>query len=178
MFFLLLILVVLIIYTVLAYNLFIELRKKVLQSESGIDVYLQQRFDLIPNLIEVTKNYMEYENNILEKLVKLRGEYNTNKSLKVANELTHEFKKIMVTVENYPVLKASEQFLELQKSLKKVESQLQAIRRIYNMNVTKYNTTISSFPNRIIAKMFGFKEFELFELDDDLEDEDMKVDFI
>lgn len=155
----------LLIIIITIYNSIIHLRKNVDKSESGIDVYLQQRFDLIPNLVEVTKTYMNYENDILEKIAKLRIAYNQNKDANASNELNNQYKTIMAVVENYPDLKANEQFLKLQKSLVKIESQLQAARRIYNNDVTKYNTKIATFPNNLIANMFGFKERDLFVLD-------------
>jgi len=147
------------------YNSIIQLKHNVDKSESWIDIYLQQRFDLIPNLVEVTKAYMNYENDILEKITRLRTAYSQNKDVNASNELNNQYKTIMALVENYPDLKANEQFLKLQKSLVKIESQLQAARRIYNNDVTKYNTKISTFPNNLLANMFGFKERELFVLD-------------
>ena len=147
------------------YNGIVKLKHNVDKSESGIDVYLQQRFDLIPNLVDVTKAYANYESDILEKIAKLRTAYNQNKDSNASNELNNQYKTIMAVVENYPELKANEQFLKLQKALVKIESQLQAARRIYNNDVTKYNTRISTFPNNIIANLFGFKERDLFVLD-------------
>lgn len=158
-------LIAIIIIIIGIYNNIIRLKKHTEKSESGIDVYLQQRFDLIPNLVEVTKTYMNYESDILEKIARLRTAYNENKDINATKELNNQYKTIMAVVENYPDLKANEQFLKLQKSLVKIESQLQAARRIYNNDVTKYNTKISIFPSNIIANMFGFKEKELFTLD-------------
>ena len=161
-----LIFLVLFIITIIAiYNSIIRLKNNVDKSESGIDVYLQQRFDLIPNLVEVTKTYMNYENDILDKITRLRVIYNQSKDINASTELNNQYKSIMAVVENYPELKANEQFLKLQKSLVKIESQLQAARRIYNNDVTKYNTKISTFPNNLIADLFGFKERNLFVLD-------------
>ncbi len=155
----------LIVAIIIIYNSIIHLRNNVYKSESGIDVYLQQRFDLIPNLVEATKAYMNYESDILEKIAKLRTLYNQNKDIHASNELNNQYRTIMAFVENYPELKVNEQFLKLQKSLVKIESQLQAARRIYNNDVTKYNTKISTFPNNLIANIFNFKELELFVLD-------------
>ncbi len=155
----------LIIIVIAMYNSIIQLKHNVDKSESGIDVYLQQRFDLIPNLVEVTKGYMNYESDLLEKISKLRTIYNQSKDINASNELNNQYKTILSVVENYPELKASEQFSKLQKSLVKIESQLQAARRIYNNDVTKYNTKITTFPNNLIANLFGFKERNLFVLD-------------
>ncbi len=159
------IIVVLIIAVIWVYNSIINLRNNVNKSKSGIDVYLQQRFDLIPNLIEVTKAYANYENEVLEKITNLRKKYKEKPDFEIGNELNYEFNNIMAVVENYPELKASEQFLKLQKTLIKIESQLQAARRIYNNDVTKYNTKITTFPNNIIASIFNFKEMQLFVLE-------------
>ena len=158
-------LVLLIIVVIAIYNSIIQLKHNVDKSESGIDVYLQQRFDLIPNLVEVTKTYMNYESDILENIARLRTAYNQTKDINASNELNNQYKTIMAVIENYPDLKANEQFSKLQKSLVKIESQLRAARRIYNNDVTKYNTKISTFPNNLIANMFGFKERNLFVLD-------------
>lgn len=159
------IIVVLIIGVIWIYNNIVNLRKNVDRSKSGIDVYLQQRFDLIPNLIEVTKEYAKYENEVLEKIANLRKRYKETLNFEIGNELNYEFNHIMAVVENYPDLKASEQFLKLQKALIKIESQLQAARRIYNNDVTKYNTKITVFPSNLIASIFNFKEMELFVLE-------------
>lgn len=160
------ILVILVIFVIVEYNMMVKLKKQMNNSYSVIDVYLQKRFDLIPNLVEVTKGYANYEKDILSKITEYRTSYNQNKDKESLNKLNDEYNNLMLVVENYPDLKASEQFLQLQKSLSKVESELQAARRIYNTDTTKYNTKLSVFPSNIIANIFGFKEGELFELED------------
>ena len=157
---------ILIIFVIIEYNNMVKLKKQMNNSYSVIDVYLQKRFDLIPNLVEVTKGYANYEKDILTKITEYRTSYNQNKDKDSLNKLNDEYNNLMLVVENYPDLKASEQFLKLQKSLIKVESELQAARRIYNTDTTKYNTKLNVFPSNIIAKLFGFKEGELFELED------------
>ena len=163
-----LIFIAIIIMTILAiYNRIIQLKNRVKQSKSGIDIYLNQRFDLIPNLVECVKGYVEHEKETLENITRMRAEYmGGNKNIRNAEKINDGLNRILVTAENYPELKASEQFLNLQKNLSKMESQLQAARRIYNNDVTKYNTCIGVVPNNIIAKMFGFKEMELFEIEE------------
>ena len=151
----------------LQYNSIVSLKMKVEQSKAGIDVYCQQRFDLIPNLVEIVKGYMKYEEKTLKEITKLRTEFTTTKSLKIGEELNNKINKIMVVAENYPELKASEQFLNLQKNLEKVESQLQAARRIYNTDVTNYNTKINMIPFNIVAKIFKFNTAALFEIEDE-----------
>ena len=161
------IIAIIIIIILSKYNGMIKLRKKVEQAESGIDVYLNQRFDLIPNLVECVKAYAKHEKDIFEKIAEMREEYMKNsRNLKNAEKLNNGMNKILGIAENYPELKASDQFLNLQKNLSKMESQLQAARRIYNNEVTKYNTKISIVPNNLIAKMFGFKEKELFVIEE------------
>ena len=161
-----LILAILIIFVIIEYNSMVKLKKQMNNSYSVIDVYLQKRFDLIPNLVEVTKGYANYEKDILTKITEYRTSYNQNKDKDSLNKLNDEYNNLMFVIENYPDLKASEQFLKLQKSLIKVENELQAARRIYNTDTTKYNTKLNVFPSNIIAKLFGFKEGELFELED------------
>ena len=151
------ILVILVLFVIVEYNMMVKLKKQMNNSYSVIDVYLQKRFDLIPNLVEVTKGYANYEKDILSKITEYRTSYNQNKDKESLNKLNDEYNNLMLVVENYPDLKASEQFLQLQKSLSKVESELQAARRIYNTDTTKYNTKLSVFPSNIIANIFGFK---------------------
>ncbi len=162
------ILFVLVILIFAQYNTLTKLKLKVKQSKSGIDVYLQQRFDLIPNLVSAVKSYINYEKETFEKITQLRTQYNETKDIKVSEELNNQINKILAIAENYPNLKASEQFLELQKNLSKIESQLQAARRLYNNDVTKYNTKISIIPYNIIAMLFGFNEEYLFQIDENV----------
>lgn len=160
----LIVILILIIFT--KYNSLVKLKNKVKQAKSGIDVYLNQRFDLIPNLVECVKGYSKHEEKILENITEMRTAYSKNKDLRKAEELNNNINKVIAVAENYPELKASEQYLNLQKNLSKIESQLQAARRIYNNEVTKYNTKISTVPTNIIAKLFGFKEADLFTIEE------------
>ena len=169
------ILFILVILIFAQYNTLTKLKLKVKQSKSGIDVYLQQRFDLIPNLVNTVKGYMNYEKENFEKIALLRTQYNETKDIKVSEKLNNQINKILAVAENYPNLKASEQFLELQKNLSKMESQLQAARRLYNNDVTKYNTKINIIPYNIIAMLFGFNEEYLFQIDENVK-QNIKVD--
>ena len=159
--------VIFLIVILVQYNTLIKLRMKVKQSKSGIDVYLQQRFDLIPNLVNTVKGYMDYEKEVFENITRLRTEYSQTKDIKISEQLNLQINKIIANAENYPELKADEQFLNLQKNLSKMESQLQAARRIYNNDVTKYNTKISLVPYNVIAMLFNFKKEVLFKIDDE-----------
>lgn len=169
------IIAVLILYIIIEFNTFIRLKNRMKQSKSSIDVYLTQRFDLIPNLVECVKAYAKYEESVFVKIAELRASYNQSKDLKEGQELNSEFNKLLAVGESYPELKANEQFLSLQKSLIKMESQLQAARRVFNGDVTLYNTTISTFPNNIFASIFNFKEEALFEIEE-YKKENVKVD--
>lgn len=162
----LIVIVIIIIYVLATYNKFISQKNKIKQAEAGIDVYLTQRFDLIPNLVECVKGYMKYEQETLEKITKMRNEYMKTKNLKEGGELNDECNRIMAISENYPELKANEQFLNLQKNLTKIESQLQAARRIYNSEINIYNNKVQMFPSNIIASMLGLKKEEFFEADE------------
>lgn len=157
------IIIILIIVIITIFNYLINLKNKVKRSKSLIDVYLQKRFDLIPNLVEVVKKYGEYEQETLRKVVSLKEEFGTNKDLNIANEINNQIDMLIGRIEGYPSIKADEQYKILQKNLVKIEDELQASRRIYNMDVTKYNTKIAQFPNNLVAKILNFKEEKLFE---------------
>ncbi len=170
------IVVLIFLYALIIYNSLVSKRNKVKQAYSGIDVYLTQRFDLIPNLVECVKGYMTYEKELLQEITEKRASYLQNKNLKDAQTLNIECNKILAIAENYPELKASEQFLNLQKNLSKMENQLQAARRIYNMEVNAYNNTVQMFPSNIFANMFGFHEEEFFEAEE-LAKNNVEVDY-
>lgn len=157
---------VIILFVVAEYNRFVQLKHKIKHAKSGIDVYLTQRFDLIPNLVECVKGYAAHEERVFTELARLRGEYDKNKDLKSGSELYNRCNEVLAIGESNPYLQASEQFLNLQRNLTKMESQLQAARRIYNGDVTLYNTTISTFPNSFFASLFGFHEEELFVIEE------------
>lgn len=163
----LIILAVLLIIILQMYNSLVKERNKVKQAESGIDVYLNQRFDLIPNLVECVKGYSKHEQKIFTEIADLRSSYmNQNKNIKSAENLNNKMNQLIAVAENYSDLKASEQYLNLQKNLTKIESQLQAARRIYNLEVTNYNTKLEVVPSNIIASLFGFKPAQLFEIEE------------
>lgn len=155
---------IILIYVIATYNSFVFLIKSSEQARSTIDVYLKQRFNLIPNLVECVKGYQQYEQEVLEEIVKLRQQYDNKHDMESANKLNNEYNRIMMLIENYPEIKAGEQYMHLQKTLAKIESQLQAARRIYNGDVTRYNTKLSVVPSNIVGAMFGYKPKELFEI--------------
>lgn len=157
------------VYIVSLYNYILVKKNKVNNAYSSLDIMLKRRYDLIPNLVSVVKEYTKYENKILNHLVELRNELiKSNKPAEIArknNYIDQAIKSIFVHVEKYPDLKASEQYLNLQKNLTETENHISAARRTYNAHVTKYNNTIETFPNIIFSKLFGFKKIEWFEFD-------------
>lgn len=159
------------------YNLFIRKSNKIKESEAQIDVLLNQRFDLIPNIIECVKGYTKHESSTLKKLTDLRTSYNKNEfSIEETEKVDKNFNNIMLLAEAYPDLKANTQFLDLQNTLKEIENKLSYARSNYNNVVTSYNNLVESVPSNIIAKMFAFEKKELFKLDIDKK-EDIKIKF-
>lgn len=161
-----LVILLILLYVVIVYNMLIKKRNLVMHSKSSIEIYLTQRFDLIPNLVDCVKEYSKYEEKLFENITTLRNEFMKDKNLQQGAMLDDEINNVIVLLENYPELKANEQFLYLQKNLTKMENQIQAARRIYNNDVEKYNNIINMFPNSILAKIFSFKEEDFFEKDE------------
>jgi len=151
------------------YNRIIKNKFLVREAYSGIEVQLKKRHELIPNLVEVTKGYLGYEQKILKDVVELRSKSDLaqgiNEKGSVESGISQGLKSIFALVENYPDLKASHTFLALHGSLVDVEDQLQSARRYYNGAVRDYNTIVESFPGLIVAGAFGFKPAEFFEIE-------------
>ena len=164
----LMVLIVLVAIILLSYNKLIKQRNRVKQAASGIDIVLNQRFDLIPNLVECVKGYAKHENETLEDLVAARSSYQNHDgvNIKEAQRINNGFNRLLAIAESYPDLKANEQFLILQSKLSKIENELQSARHIYNSRVTTYNTSIETVPSNLIAKMFAFEKAELFKIED------------
>ena len=167
------ILSVIIIWFICTLNKFIYLRRIIDRSKSLIDFYLKNRFDLIPNLVECCKGYSNYEKNTLTEIDKLRSSYEKNNDEESGEKLNNHYKKLVALIENYPELKAGENFLNLQKNLEKVESEIAASRRIYINDITRYNTLTKSIPANIIAKIFNYEELSY----PILETEEIKINF-
>lgn len=150
------------------YNRFVRKNNKVKERQSQIDVLLNQRFDLIPNIVETVKGYAKHESSTLEELVNLRSSYNNKGfSIEETEKVDKKFNNIMMLAESYPDLKANTQFLSLQNSLNDIENKLNYARTSYNNAVTSYNNLVESVPSNIIAKMFSFKRKELFKIDEE-----------
>ena len=153
------------------YNGLVVARQRVREGWSDIDTQLKRRYELIPNLIETVKGYAKHEQETFDKVVKARASAMNNKDhgeakAEAENMLTGALKSIFALSENYPDLKANENFLELQNELANTENKIQASRRFYNSMVLSMNTKTETFPSNIVANMFGFKKEAFFELDE------------
>ena len=177
----LIILAVIIIAFIVIYNSLVTLRLRVKNAWSQIDVQLQRRFDLIPNLVETVKGYMTHESEVLTKVTDLRSSWakaeTVDEKAKIDNELSDTLKTIMAVAENYPDLKANQNFSELQTELTNTENKISYSRQFYNDTVTRYNTKLEVFPSNLVASMFHFKAETLFEVDDAEAKKNVKVDF-
>ena len=151
------------------YNSLIRLQNRVKKASANIEIYLNKRFDLIPNLVECVKGYSNYEAETLEKIVSLRNKYNDQKnmSLSEAGEYNNKLNSYLAVIERYPELKASDQFKNLQKELSRIEDELEKSRKYYNEEVTKYNIQVESVPSNIVASIFAFKKASLFQANDE-----------
>ncbi|MFA5232319.1 MAG: LemA family protein [Candidatus Paceibacterota bacterium] len=172
--------VVLVLWFVLIYNSLIVLRNRVKEAWSDIDVQLKRRYDLIPNLVETVKGYAGHERETFEKVTQARNMAMNAQGIKekgeAENMLSQTLKSIFALSENYPELKASQNFLELQQELSDTENKIQAARRFYNGNVLELNTKIETVPSNVVANMFSFKQSEFFQIGEE-EKEAPKVGF-
>jgi len=164
------IIVVVLLYGVVVYNKFIKLRTRADEAWADIDVQLKRRYDLIPNLINTVKGYAKHEEGTLSKVTEMRANAiqatGTADKAQAENMLTQALRSVFAVSENYPDLKANENFLELQKELSDTENKIQAARRFFNTNVRDLNIGLESFPQSIIGNMFKFVQKEFFELDE------------
>lgn len=173
------IIISLMIYVSVTYNNLIKLNNIVKEAFSTMDVYLKKRWDLVPNLVEVVKIYAKHEKEVLNQITTLRTNtyqnMTINKKIAINEQLTEEISKIIAVSENYPDLKANQNFLELSRELTKIEDEIANSRKYYNGSVRIFNTKIQIFPNNILANIFGFKEANMFEANAD-EKNNIKVD--
>ena len=173
--------VLLIIFVIGIYNALIRLRNQVDNSWSQIDVQLKRRHDLIPNLVETAKGYMQHERQTFEAITKARsqamGAKSVSEAAKAEGALGEALSKFMLVVENYPDLKANQNFLSVQEELTSTENKISFARQSYNDQVLFFNNKIQMFPSNIIAGMFSFGERDFFELESAAEREVPKVSF-
>ncbi len=173
--------VLLILWAIGVYNKLVKLKNLAEEAWSGIDVQLKRRADLIPNLVKTVKGYMDHERELLSKITELRaktmGASNFDERVKAEAALSKALMNFFAVAENYPDLKANQNFLDLQQKLTEIEDQIQMARRYYNGTVRNLNIAIETFPNSIIASKFGFKKREFFEIEDEKDRELPQVEF-
>ncbi len=175
------VIVVVILWIIVAFNGFVALKNRAKEAWADIDVQLKRRYDLIPNLVETVKGYATHERELFEKVTQARANAMSAQGAKekagAENMLSDTLKSLFAVAENYPDLKASTNFLELQRELTDTEDKIQAARRFYNTNVRDLNIKIESFPDNVIASAFGFKQMDLFQTANEAEKQPVKVNF-
>jgi LemA protein len=175
------ILVVLVLIFIGVNNSMIGARNRVDEAWSGIDVQLKRRHDLVPNLVETVKGYATHERETFEKVTEARADAMKAQGPAQAGAAEGRLSAVLgdlrAIAENYPDLRATENFQQLQRELTELEDEIQAARRIYNSNVQTYNTKIQVFPNSVIASMRNFEAREFFEITDEAEREPARVSF-
>lgn len=160
------------IFILLTYNSLVQLRNKVKEAFSTMDVYLKKRYDLIPNLVDIVKGYAKHETDTLQEVTKMRVnakkgdlDFAINSEMKIGDAL----QSLLVVVEKYPDLKANTNFLDLQERLSKMEEEIAFSRRYYNGSVREYNNKCQMFPLNLVAGMFGFKALPMYQVDSEQE---------
>lgn len=161
------IIAIVIIWLIASYNSLVTLKNRAKEAWADIDVQLKRRYDLIPNLVETVKGYAAHERELLEGVTQARAKainaHGVKEKADAENILSGTLKSLFAVSENYPDLKASQNFLELQRELADTENKIQAARRFYNTNVRDLNIAIESFPSNAVAGLFSFKQMDLFE---------------
>ncbi len=161
------IIVAMVLWLMFVFNSLIRLKNRTQEAQSDIDVQLKRRHDLIPNLVETVKGYASHESQLFEKVTQARSQainaQGMGEKARAENMLTEALKSVFAVAENYPDLKASQNFLQLQDELSDTENKIQAARRFYNGNARDFNTAAEVFPNNMVVGMLGFKKFDFFE---------------
>lgn len=173
--------VVIVLWVIAVFNGLVILKNRAKEAWADIDVQLKRRYDLIPNLVETVKGYATHEREVFEKVTEARANAMSAQGAKdkaeAENMLSNTLKSLFAVSENYPELKASQNFLALQNELTDTEDKIQAARRFYNTNVRDLNIKIESFPANLIANSFSFKQMELFQTANEAEREPVAVKF-
>jgi LemA protein len=163
------------------YNRLVRLRNMVKEGWSGVEVQLKRRANLIPNLIQTVKGYLDHERGVLEKLTELRSRTlqtdQPAERARLEGDLGRAIGRLFAVAEAYPDLKANQNFMDLQDELSQLEDQIQMARRYYNGTVRDLNIAVESFPSNIVAGMFGFRQAEFFEIEDEADRAVPKVEF-
>ena len=159
------------VYLIAEYNGLVKLKVRSKEAWSDIDIQLKRRYNLIPNLLETVKGYACHEKEVFQKVTEARANAiqatKPEAKAKAENVLSESLKSLFAVSENYPTLKASDNFLELQRELTDTEDKIQASRRFYNANVRDLNIKVSTFPSNLIASLFHFKKKQMFELSEE-----------
>jgi LemA protein len=170
-----------VLWLIFAFNGLVRKKNRVQEAWSDIEVQLKRRYDLIPNLVETVKGYATHERTVLEDVTNARttamSAVDPKAKLQANDQLSNTLKSLFAVAENYPNLKANENFAKLQDELTDTEDKIQAARRFYNANVRDFNTSIQVFPTNLIAGAFHFTKQELFDVDNPTEREPVKVQF-
>ncbi|MDH5475928.1 MAG: LemA family protein [Cyclobacteriaceae bacterium] len=170
-----------VIYLISAFNSLVKLKNMTEEGWSGIDVQLKKRYNLIPNLVSTIKGYATHEKEVFENVAAMRSTGINAQTVKeqgqAENMITQALGRLFAVAENYPDLKASDNFADLQNQLTEIERDIELARRYYNGTVRENNIKVESFPSNIVASMFNFKKFDFFELDDNAPRTAPKVDF-
>lgn len=177
----LIVIAVIVIAVIVMYNGFIKLKNNCEEAFATMDVYLKKRYDLIPNLVETVKGYAAHEKETLTKVIEARnmaqGAATVEDKIAGENQLQGTLKSLFAIAENYPDLKANQNFLDLQNQLKKVEEDIANSRKYYNAVVKQFNVKCEAFPSNIIAGIFKFEKKAMFEVDAAEERQNVKVSF-
>lgn len=169
------VMLILLAYLIITYNMFMEKKNDIKEIESTINRYLIQKFDLIPSLIDCIKEFMVNEKQTLLNITLQRENFLISGNLKEGQKLNIECKKMVTLAEKFPELRNNSKFSSLKKSLIKLEHQLQTATKIYNIEVNNYNNKVKKFPSNIIANIFGFNKEDLFEVDEEKNNENEDV---
>lgn len=169
---------VILIYFLITYNKLINLKNRVEEAFSTMDVYLKKRWDLIPNLVETVKGYAKHEKDTLNEIVSLRNKsydnMTNNDKLATNNKVTKDISRLMLLAESYPDLKANQNFIDLSKKLTELEEDIANSRKYYNGTIRLMNNMVEMFPSNIVAKILGYKQLKMFEAKQE-EKENIKV---
>ncbi|HWQ59607.1 MAG TPA: LemA family protein [Candidatus Fimivivens sp.] len=181
MIFILILIVAVLLWGVVVYNRLVVLKNRTDESWSDIDVQLKRRYDLIPNLVNTVKGYAAHESGVFEKVTEARTRAmdagSQQEKAEAENALAGTLKSLFAVAENYPDLKANQNFLELQRELSDTENKIQSARRFYNANVRDFNTMIERFPNNVAAPLFNFVKRDFFELEEEAAKKPVEVKF-
>lgn len=175
------VIVVLALFMISIYNSLVRLKNMVDEAFSTMDVYLKKRYDLIPNLVETVKGYAKHESETLEAVIAARNKAQSATSpeaqMAAEGDLSQVMGRLFALTESYPDLKANTNFMDLQKQLQTLETEIAQSRKYYNGTVRTFNTKIEVFPNNLLAGMFGFTKRTMFEVTNEVERENVKVSF-